>query len=260
MTERPDDALLVAYLDGELDEAASAALEQRLADDAALKAQLQALTETSLLLRDAFDPVLREPVPLALLRAASGSGGAEVMPFPGRWASLRRPRGWVGMAVAASVTGILLGGGATYLAGWPQPGAAVLATIAGTHRFIIASANAGEPVAFDVPAGAEQRLAIRVPDMTPWGLTFKGARHIVVEGDKSAYTFYFESASKEPEPITLAIWPSSRPDSLPKFERNGTVNQMYWRRSGHGFAITGEANKGYMWNMAQDIVWQLRNN
>jgi hypothetical protein len=32
---------------------------------------------------------------------------------------------------------------------------------------------------------------------------------------------------------------------------------MYWRRKGHTYAIVGQANQGYMWNLANDIGWQL---
>ena len=52
------DALLVAYLDGELDPPRRQELEQRLRDDAALKARLNALAEAGRPLRGAFDTLL----------------------------------------------------------------------------------------------------------------------------------------------------------------------------------------------------------
>jgi anti-sigma factor RsiW len=262
MSERPEDELLVAYLDGELGEAESLALEDRLRLEPGLKERMRALAEAATLVREAFEPVLREPVPGPLLRAAMPAPAeAEIVRLPRRFPRVPVLGNWIGIATAAALCGIVFGGSATYIAGRSQAGSSVLDNIAGTHRFIIDSAEAGEPVAFDVPAGDEQRLpnAIRIPDMKPWGLTFKGARHLV-EGGKSVYDFYFESAAREPGPITFAVWPTKLPDSLPVFERRGSLNQMYWRHAGHGFAITGVANKGYMWNMAQDIAWQLRTN
>ncbi|HLY58903.1 MAG TPA: hypothetical protein VKS60_25300 [Stellaceae bacterium] len=254
------DERLVAYLDGELDEAGIAEIEASLERDPELRQRLRALSEATVLVRDAFDEVLREPVPPHLLRAASvGATSAEVVSFPAGRSVVRRLRmqGWIGMAAAAAVTGIVFLGASRYLG---PSGSNVLDDIAATHDFIVASADAGESTVFDVPAGSEHQLpvAIRVPDMKPWGLTFKGARHTVVDGGKSAYLFYFDT-DKDPGRITVAIWPTSKSDAQPTFEAGKKDNQIYWRHAGHGYAITGQANKGYMWNMAQDISWQLRN-
>lgn len=261
MSDAASDELLVAYLDGELDEAGIARVEAWLERDPGSRHRLRALAEATTLVRDAFEDVLREPVPPRLLLAASAPAGAAVVPFPLRrtMASRVRLSRWPGMAAAAAITAIVFLG-ANELLGNGQSGSSVLDNIAGTHNFIIASAEAGESAVFDVPAGSEHRLpsAIRIPDMRPWGLTFKGARHLVVDGGKSAYAFYFATAEKEPGPITLTVWPTTKPDMLPTFERRANVNQMYWRHGGHGYAITGQANQGYMWNMAQDIAWQVQ--
>ena len=45
-TPQPDDELLIAYLDGELDADASSALERRLADEPSLRSRLQTLVGT----------------------------------------------------------------------------------------------------------------------------------------------------------------------------------------------------------------------
>jgi hypothetical protein len=64
-----DDDTLIAYLDGQLPESDYAPLEQALKNDVALRTRLQALAESSELARRAFDPVLLEPVPPALIAA-----------------------------------------------------------------------------------------------------------------------------------------------------------------------------------------------
>lgn len=64
-----DDDTLVAYLDGQLDEAQSVALEAALPHDPALRARLDALARASELAQRCLEPVLREPVPPALIAA-----------------------------------------------------------------------------------------------------------------------------------------------------------------------------------------------
>ena len=66
---RFDDDTLIAYLDGQLPDAAYGPLEDALKHDAALRTRLQALADSSELARRAFDPVLLEPVPPQLIAA-----------------------------------------------------------------------------------------------------------------------------------------------------------------------------------------------
>jgi anti-sigma factor RsiW len=266
MTERPGDGKLAAYLDGELNSAERADLETRLEREPALRDRLAEIGEATSLVKEAFDPVLREPVPRRLLHAATADRGARILRFPARvpligGTVVRIRRGWASYAAAASILGIICGGSAMYLAASGQQGASVLDNIASTHNFVIASANAGENAVFDVPPGAETRLPndIRIPDMNPWGLDFQGARHLVLDGGKPAYQFFFKTDGKPPGPTTVTVWQSDKPDMLPTFERHENENVMYWRHGGRGVAIVSEANKGYLWNMAQDIAWQLRN-
>lgn len=64
-----DNAMLMAYADGELDAAQSAAVEQAVAADPALAAQLAQHRKLQNSLHAAFDGVLSEPVPQRLLQA-----------------------------------------------------------------------------------------------------------------------------------------------------------------------------------------------
>ena len=128
----------------------------------------------------------------------------------------------------------------------------------GAHNLLVASANAGEPAAFDLPAGSEQKLPadIHVPDMKPFGLSFRGTKKAVVDG-KQAYQFYYTSASKQPGPLAIFVWKTEKSDQAPTFDRHNNQNVVYWRQRGYGYAIVGEADKGYLTNMSQDIAWQL---
>jgi hypothetical protein len=64
-----NDEILIAYLDGQLPEAGYGPLEQALQHDEALRTRLQAMADSSELVRRAFDPVLLEPVPPPLIAA-----------------------------------------------------------------------------------------------------------------------------------------------------------------------------------------------
>lgn len=62
-----DDETLMAFADGELDEANSLALEQALAKDEALAERLAVFLDSRRLVGDALKPLIDEPVPGALL-------------------------------------------------------------------------------------------------------------------------------------------------------------------------------------------------
>jgi hypothetical protein len=64
-----DDDTLVAYLDGQLDEARCAAIEAALPHEEALRARLDALARASELAQRCLEPVLREPIPPELIAA-----------------------------------------------------------------------------------------------------------------------------------------------------------------------------------------------
>lgn len=62
-----DDETLMAYADGELDDDTSDAIEKAIQSDPQLAQRLDAFAQTRLLAREAFQPVLNEPVPDDLL-------------------------------------------------------------------------------------------------------------------------------------------------------------------------------------------------
>jgi hypothetical protein len=67
-----DDETLLAFLDGELDSARAAEVERALAENPGLARRLAEHRALGARLKAAFDPVLADPAPEALLRAARG--------------------------------------------------------------------------------------------------------------------------------------------------------------------------------------------
>ena len=110
MTGSPpiSDEMLIAYLDGELDEAGTAAVDIALAADAALVDRLEAHVALAKRVRAAYAPVVDEPVPdrlAALIRPAEG----KVVELAAR----RRPSPtyvWWGAVAASLVVGVMLVG------------------------------------------------------------------------------------------------------------------------------------------------------
>lgn len=80
---KPGDERILAYVDGELDPAGAALVEAAIAADPAVADAVARARRLRAQLRDAFDPVLDEPVPAHLLALARGAGSTAAAPAPG---------------------------------------------------------------------------------------------------------------------------------------------------------------------------------
>jgi anti-sigma factor RsiW len=272
MMQKPSDETLIAYLDGELEPSARAEIEAWLEEDANIRERVSGLTESARLLRAAFDPVLHEPVPERLLAAARGETAA-VVDFATERRKRLGGRNWVQWAAAAGVAGLVVGGGVGYFVGGPVNStqqAANLATsnwldnIAGYHKLFV-SAGANDVGLVDVPANGDaeahkvvQKLPpdFHLPNLQPWGLQFQGARFLFIEGQPGTQLFY-TTDNKALGPVTVVVAASTKPDLAPTFDRRGNLNVLYWRHHGHAYALVGTADIGYLWNISNDIAYQL---
>ena len=287
MQKRGDDRL-IAYLDGELEPAERRDIEAWLESDPIAREKLAALAESANLVRLAFDEVMHEPLPERLIAAARGETaaaepGALVLPFKARQGAPRgraAQRWWIGLPVAASLFGLLLGGGVAYVSvgklepaglGVKRPAVetaaadkAWLDNAAGYFKLFVST---GEGGLVDVPATADPREAlqkisqslpqeVRLPDLKPWGLNFRGARLVVAEGRPAAQLVY-TTENKAIGPLTLTIGSSKEADISPTLARRQDVNLLYWRHQGRAYALAGQADVGYLWGIANDVAWQL---
>ncbi len=282
---RSDEAL-VAYLDGELDGAARHEVDAWLESDAAARDRLMALAASASLIRSAFADVLNERVPDRLIAAARGETAerpqeAEIIVLkPGAQpAPAARARAWgVGLAAAAGLFGLVLGGAGGYfgpgLVNSPARNPTQLAAAATTNGWLDNAAgfyklavSAGDNTLVDVPAGGDpgevlhkisQSLPrqVRLPNLKPWGLNFRGARLVVGEGRPAAQLVY-TTDNKAIGPLTLTIGSSRLPDLPPTFDRRQDINLLYWRHQGRAYVLAGQADIGYLWGIANDVAWQL---
>ncbi|HJU15865.1 MAG TPA: hypothetical protein VJ770_05305, partial [Stellaceae bacterium] len=127
--------------------------------------------------------------------------------------------------------------------------------------------SAGNSGFIDVPATQDARAAlqkisqnlpaeVRLPNLKPWSLDFRGARLVVVEGRPAAQLLY-TSSNKAIGTLNLIIGASKLPDIPPSLARRQDVNLLYWRHQGRAYVLAGEADIGYLWGIANDIAWQL---
>jgi anti-sigma factor RsiW len=289
MQKRSDDRL-IAYLDGEGDASARREIEDWLDSDPAARDKLAALAQSAALVRSAFDEVMHEPLPDRLIAAARGERvsaepSAKILPFrrgQGTGSAPAARRWWLGLPLAASLFGLLLGGAVTYLSvakllpggiADKQPAVEMAAAdslwLDNAVGYFKLAASAGDGALVDVPATGDAREAwqkisqslpqeVRWPDLNlkPWGLNFRGARLVVADGRPAAQLMY-TTDNKAIGPLTLIIGSSKEPDAPPTLAQRQDVNLLYWRHQGRAYALVGQTDVGYLWGIANDVAWQL---
>ena len=280
--QKHSDEALVAYLDGELDADERAHVEAWLEADPAVRDRLLALAESATTLRSAFADLVNEPVPEQLIAAARGETATEaeiVVLRPPRPSEAPPPssRWYIQLATAAGLFGLVVGGGVGYVGNSFMTPARVpaerqlqvasinswLDNAAGDYKLMV---NAGDALV-DVPASGDngeviQKVSqslpqpVRLPNLQPWGLSFKGARLVVLEGRPAAQLVY-TTDNKAIGPLALIIGSTKQPDIAPTFERRQDLNLLYWRHQGRASVLVGQSEIGYLWGIANDIAWQL---
>jgi anti-sigma factor RsiW len=284
--QKHSDEALVAYIDGELDSTERGHVEAWLEADPAVRDRLAALAQSTELARNAYADVVNEPLPERLIAAArgetlTGQQEAEILVLrPNKAAAQIRARRWhIGVAAAAGLFGILFGGAGTYLGMGllnranpeaEQKLAAATANniwldnAAGYYKLAV---NAGDNMLVDVPASNDTQEAwqkisqglpkqVRLPDLKPWGLNFRGARLVVVEGRPAAQLVY-NTDNNAIGPLTLVIGASKQPDIAPSISKRQDVTLLYWRHAGRAYALVGRGDLGYLWGIAKDVAYQL---
>lgn len=165
---KPDDPMLMAYADGQLDAGAAARVEAAMAADPALAEAVARHRALSATLRQAYAPVLAEPVPPALLAAARGPAVASLDAAR----AARTPR-WrtpaLGWAMAAALA---LGLAVGLFAGRPAPGPLDLAAPGG----VLAAGPLAEALETQLSAESTEAVAISLSFRDPDGTWCRGFR------------------------------------------------------------------------------------
>lgn len=245
-----DEELLSAWVDGELDglgperERLQALLERD--PDAAARAGLWA--DDAQALREAFAPMLDEPVPPALQRLV--------------WKRRAAPR-W---AMAAAVVGLLVAGGVVGAAlGWQAR--APQAVVAGgwvsraVYAHAVYTAERRHPV--EVRAGEEHlsrwltartEVPVRLIDLSAVGFQLMGGRLLPDGLGKSAQLMYQNGAGAR---VTVYLRkPESGTDHDLRFEQHGDLGVFHRVDGGIGCVIVGALPRAELQRLADEFYRQ----
>jgi anti-sigma factor RsiW len=246
------DADVHAYVDGWLESARAAEIDDAVARDAALAARVSELRRQNAALHEAFDPWLAESIPPALLAATHPPS------FTARW------RTWVPHFAAAAmlVVGVALG----WLAreallerdGTPTTFARQAAL---TH--VLYASDANRPV--EIWAAEEQRLvrwlsrrlglSVHAPDLNSFGYALVGGR-LVAGNQKPAALFVYENGDKQ----RLSLMVRKRPgegETAFRYAVEDGVGVYYWIDDNCAYALSGQIDRAQMLAIGRLVYGQL---
>ena len=277
--ERPDDARLSAWLDGELDGPAREAVDSWLRDHPEDAAQARLWAADRDALRARFDPVLDEPIPAALQATVMQAGRANAAP-QARW---RQAAMVAGLLLTGGLAGGLLG---AHWAGGPDAlGVAAqhlpwvdterLRPGAWQHRAAVAHAvyapEVRHPVEVNVAQGSateqkaqEEHLArwlgkrldlpIKLFDLRAQGFELVGGRLLPDASGPSAQLMYQNSGGQR---VTVYLRkPEAGAASAFRFQRDGDLGLFYWVEDGFGCALVGKLPREQLLALAESVYKQ----
>ncbi len=271
--------LLHAFVDGRLSDAERAAVAAALARDASAAATVAAWQAQREQLRAMHRPLLAEPVPATVLRAATG--------LQSRHDAQRRAWRWGGMAASlvlvfglgwASHSALHPGVGGSGLVAQQRPGQQEFIRQAAL-AFSVYSPEVRHPV--EVAAAQQEHLVqwlskrvgrpLKVPSLSAQGYELVGGR--LLPGDEGARAqFMFQNGQGERVTLYLgAVTPAgnaqaggsaaatARPaaETAFQFTSEAGVASFYWVDRGFGYALAGKLPREGLLKLAEAVYPQL---
>jgi anti-sigma factor RsiW len=258
---RPEDGMLVAYIDGELDAGEALALERKLSAEPALIARMAELRRGGRDFGKAYD-LLLAAAPTDRLRTTVR--GLAARPSAGR-TPLR-----VLAAIAAAIVIFAVGTAAGYLGprltGIGQQ--AVVEPQPPNWRQVVAeyvtltTSDTLNAVPVDQALLDRQVAALSKQVSLPISSAKLALPHAYL---KKAEAFEFRGRplvqfgylSPEVGPIAFCIIVSGRPDAAPAFEQREGSNIVFWTRDGRGYMLIGKAPRDALEQFAGDLAKRL---
>ena len=254
-----DDALLSAYVDGELGSDQLAEVEQLLARNPEARQKVEQMRRVNALLRTTLSEQRFLPPPAKFLALTASPRSVAEPKQPRRIMANR----WTRRAVAASLLVLaFIGGHYVSTAGWEQtqaiedPRAELLDEIAEYH---VIYARETEHLV-EVPAerkdhieewlGARLKRKLAVPDLSRQGLEFAGARMLVLAGNPVAQLMYTRDTGT---PVAFCIaFGEDGNTSLTIDELHGMI-VGYWDHGGYTYVIVGALSREAIRHIAAEV-------
>lgn len=262
-----DDAMLRAYVDGELEADLRQLVEAAVANSPNLQAEVQALRFSCLPYRAAFDaqPLPALPASLKSHLADLLTVAAPMQDAATRTAPLTtRRRAWLVAGFAASfgaglaVSRILTSTGAGVPnPAEPQPWVVAIAQyhalyVRATVDMALESPSSFQSLlsGFDVP----WRQRLRVPDLAAQGLAFKRAQRLGYRGAPLIQMVYLPAQGR---PVAVCFLPSDRPRTTIQYAVAEVQNVAFWQDDGLAVVVVGDLPPLVMQQLAPEIRSQL---
>jgi anti-sigma factor RsiW len=255
------DADIHAYVDGRLSAARAAAVDEALANDAALAARVAEMRAQNAALRAAFDVLLDEPIPERLLAAA--------VPPP-LWGSIaaRASRYRRALSFAFGVAATLVVG---FSLGWlvrdaliERSGTPTSFAREAAFAHALYAADANRPV--EIWANEETRLVgwltkrlgfqVHAPDLTSVGYLLVGGR-LVAGNEKPTALFMYENAEKERLSLQVRKRASGSGETAFRYAHENGVGVFYWIDDACGYALSAKVDRSQLLKIAHVVYGQL---
>jgi len=264
MVTNVDDALLAAYVDGELCSEQLEEVEQFLGMNEEARRKVTRFREMTALLRTTCAEQRFLPPPPAFMALAAPRKPTQAK---SQWLRHTLAKPWMRMALAASLLLLAFTGGLYMPNG--KPGQPPSLTDARTEmlneiaEYHIVYARETEHLV-EVPAerkshieewlGARLKREIDIPDLMRQGLEFAGARMLVLEGNPVAQLIYTRESGA---PIGLCITFGEMDYRPFAVEKHHGINVGHWTENGYTYVIVGAMPKDGIWHIATAVDVQL---
>ncbi|MBM3557421.1 MAG: anti-sigma factor, partial [Alphaproteobacteria bacterium] len=245
---RIDDAILMAYADGEVDADTAREIERAVETDAETRGRLARFRESAAVLRAAFNDTLYAEVPDRLRDAVlktPAPAADNVLPLASRAKGATAPRRAFGLPLAAAIVGLVVGLGLGFaddiIAASPFSGRnlqreAWLDQVVNFHKVYAGIYEKQERALVDFGAddhpqiesffGERLKRDLKIPDLGARGYGLQGGRLLVVGGRPAAQIVFVDKAGKS---LALSILPSPGRQRNPAYEKRGGVGVLHWR-------------------------------
>lgn len=250
-----DDDVLTAYLDGELDGAERAGLEERMLANPALKARLDELARGGRPFGPAYDALLAA-APAERLTAMLAELTAKHAAVGQRSA---RSRMRTFAAIAAALVVFIAGGAAGYLwsalhpaepPGWRQVVAEYQSLT--TAETLAAITDNPAVISQDLVAmGGKLDLNLTPDSVALPDVALKRTQLFSFHDHPLVQVAYLSPADG---PIALCIIANGRADAPTAFEQREGYNIVYWTKGGRGYMLIGKASQQQLEAFASDLA------